>query len=1330
MYSSAYPPSPSSPYDPYRSSPIPVAAKQPYNQAFSPPPQHPHGHQAPAFSPMPSGQSQRYQQYPQAAQQYRAPQGQYGYQQQPPPPAHAHPQPQQVQHPPPPQRHKGTLAPGQMVRVGDQQVRIERYLSEGGYAHVYLTTSDRPIYPPNRGAAAGSGAEKKGRWGEKGYTEHCLKRIAFEDDAVWVDVKKEIEVMKSLPPNPHLTQYLGSAHSRLPSGGHEVFILMEFCSGGGIIDLLNKRLRDRLKEIEILNIFTDVCEAVAAMHFLKQPLLHRDLKIENVLSQPISSPPTPQRPTPLIFKLCDFGSTTFPADRPPTSKVEADALAMDINRNTTLQYRSPEMVEPMLGHPVGLPSDVWALGCLLYKLCYYTTPFEEHGPLAIVNAKYTFPPVPQYSPRLQHLIASMLVEQPVRRPSVFEVLKESHNMSGTRPEVDYPIPSRNHPALSQQRPPARQAQSSSNLLDFTGSAPMSKTPVMQPSLASTVQPQRRGRPTKDGTPGGPRTAQAQVQGQGWQASPKQQPAQSTPTASSAGSRPPTAVGRMQVTGEKLVSTSTSTSKKAPTSAASPPALDAFGMPIMPTGASSRSTERGFGDSFSAPAPAPASLQAQAQATRPTQPGRYGSGLSAGGRPTGLGDTTGGGGMSRSTSGLSRAATVASRSPTKPAVAPKRVPSGMGASAPAGSKQASPTAPDVSRNKSPDPSSSIPDGELSFESRYPSIEALSSGDAFSPGERLISPIVSPPTGSDATGATNRPRVASRPSMMGNLTGGDLHSPQASTARGHQGDEYGGAGGLMPQPRSTHVTGTAFKGIQGGVRSPPLPSQTGQSQGHKGDYFGQAGAGLRPQDQPAKESGEGVKDAQRTGQSAKSPAPPDLMSGEEAGDLQVPSIVPGRSTSPASVLSPGSASSKVLPSPSAATDAFGMSTSLGSNGQGRKPLPRIDARPSSNFMSDNWSPLEKLRERDAADRLARENEQRMREGRKPKVPSSDPEVDSSDDEAVPEEPGRTVGGGSEGREPSRSPVRAEQVPAQPTKSTTLASTTPSLNPDSARPSAQRSVSGERARPQSMFVQSSAGPRSAGSVLSPPLREEPTSATSAGSVGSWASGSVVEGGAGGRPGHGRKGSINGMVSRYESLSVGEKRPTSGASTSNGANGAAREGLGRKPSVASKPAALRKSTLDEKRSQAEPPLSATSATSRPSRGASLLSPASPQKPSVAPKPTSVATSTSATRSRFPEPAGNNDVYRGPGSTTSASSARPLPKPKPTVITSSGAAGAERIGERRELEKASAGSSSSGQASPEKQQPVNMLIQRWNKGEVNNAAANAPKPPRRGGYI
>jgi hypothetical protein len=63
--------------------------------------------------------------------------------------------------------------------VEEHQVRVERYLSEGGYAHVYLTQSEKAIYPPKKGE----------KW------------IAFEDDSVWTDVKKEIEVMVSLARN-------------------------------------------------------------------------------------------------------------------------------------------------------------------------------------------------------------------------------------------------------------------------------------------------------------------------------------------------------------------------------------------------------------------------------------------------------------------------------------------------------------------------------------------------------------------------------------------------------------------------------------------------------------------------------------------------------------------------------------------------------------------------------------------------------------------------------------------------------------------------------------------------------------------------------------------------------------------------------------------------------------------------------------------------------------------------------------------------------------------------------------------------------------------------
>lgn len=155
---------------------------------------------------------------------------------------------------------------------------------------------------------------------------------------------------------------------------------------------MNTRLKNRLTEPEVLHIFSDIAEGVACMHYLKPPLLHRDLKVENVL---IASSRR--------FVLCDFGSSA--AVRPaPSTPEECRAVEEDVMRHTTLQYRSPEMIDVYRKQPIDEKSDIWALGVLLYKLCYYTTPFEEHGQLAILNAKYKFPLYPEFSDRLKKLI--------------------------------------------------------------------------------------------------------------------------------------------------------------------------------------------------------------------------------------------------------------------------------------------------------------------------------------------------------------------------------------------------------------------------------------------------------------------------------------------------------------------------------------------------------------------------------------------------------------------------------------------------------------------------------------------------------------------------------------------------------------------------------------------------------------------------------------------------------------------------------------------------------------------------------------------------------------
>lgn len=64
------------------------------------------------------------------------------------------------------------------------------------------------------------------------------------------------------------------------------------------------------------------------------------------------------------------------------------------------------MVDVYRKQPIDEKSDIWALGVLLYKLCYYTTPFEEQGQLAILNASYRFPSYPAFSDRLKKLIGA------------------------------------------------------------------------------------------------------------------------------------------------------------------------------------------------------------------------------------------------------------------------------------------------------------------------------------------------------------------------------------------------------------------------------------------------------------------------------------------------------------------------------------------------------------------------------------------------------------------------------------------------------------------------------------------------------------------------------------------------------------------------------------------------------------------------------------------------------------------------------------------------------------------------------------------------------------
>ena len=63
----------------------------------------------------------------------------------------------------------------------------------------------------------------------------------------------------------------------------------------------------------------------------------------------------------------------------------------EMAKHTTPMYRAPEMLDTWSNHSIHTGADIWALGCLLYFLCFGRHPFEDSAKLAILNGNYRIP---------------------------------------------------------------------------------------------------------------------------------------------------------------------------------------------------------------------------------------------------------------------------------------------------------------------------------------------------------------------------------------------------------------------------------------------------------------------------------------------------------------------------------------------------------------------------------------------------------------------------------------------------------------------------------------------------------------------------------------------------------------------------------------------------------------------------------------------------------------------------------------------------------------------------------------------------------------------------
>ncbi|HVV88445.1 MAG TPA: protein kinase [Kofleriaceae bacterium] len=188
---------------------------------------------------------------------------------------------------------------------------------------------------------------------------------------------------------------------RLPDG--RPYLVMELVEG----ETLRARLhRAPMTPIDAVHVARGVAEGLAAAHAVD--VIHRDLKPSNVFVD-----------DQLEVKLGDFGAAKI---LDPSGE---NITGGDVTIGTP-HYMAPEQI---LGEPVDGRTDVYALGCMLYRMLAGAPPFA--GPdtrTVLAQHLHADPPVPTSAKgplpaAVTDIVASAMAKDPARRPqSALELL--------------------------------------------------------------------------------------------------------------------------------------------------------------------------------------------------------------------------------------------------------------------------------------------------------------------------------------------------------------------------------------------------------------------------------------------------------------------------------------------------------------------------------------------------------------------------------------------------------------------------------------------------------------------------------------------------------------------------------------------------------------------------------------------------------------------------------------------------------------------------------------------------------------------------------------------
>ncbi|KAK6746050.1 hypothetical protein RB195_012271 [Necator americanus] len=271
---------------------------------------------------------------------------------------------------------------------GGYRIKIIKKIAEGGFSQVLLCTD----------------IDSGEHFAVKKISKHS--RESEERIAIEISIHRQLLDVRNVVP-------LLAAITT----DHITYLVFPFCKKGSIgDDLLRRRSsNDHLGQEQVVCIFHGLCSAVRAVHRLGY--VHRDLKVANVLRADDGTP-----------LLTDFGSAARVPIRIDNARDQQHVID-EAAELCSMPYRAPELFDCHIGTVITEAADLWSLGCCLYALCYFVSPFDlvyEKGNSVALAAqspeKIQYPDTGLYNNRLLSVMQRLLVVDPSQRMPLDDVL--------------------------------------------------------------------------------------------------------------------------------------------------------------------------------------------------------------------------------------------------------------------------------------------------------------------------------------------------------------------------------------------------------------------------------------------------------------------------------------------------------------------------------------------------------------------------------------------------------------------------------------------------------------------------------------------------------------------------------------------------------------------------------------------------------------------------------------------------------------------------------------------------------------------------------------------